>query len=87
MELGLAARYQQQKPLVAAEIFTRVLVLNPKHYGALFQRASALDAAGQSAEALAAWKAFEHQAEEIGDFTNLAIARERIRWLEGKVVR
>jgi hypothetical protein len=87
MKLGLAARYEQQQPLAAAKIFAQVLALNPRHYGALFQRAAALDAAGQSAEALAAWKAFEPRAEEIGDFTNLTIARERIRWLEGKGAR
>jgi len=87
MKLGLAARYQQQQPLLAAEIFAKLLALNPTHYGALFQRAAALDAAGQSQEALLAWKAFEIQAGKIGDFTNLALARQRIRRLETKVRR
>jgi hypothetical protein len=47
MKAGLDAMYTRQDAEAAVRHFRRVLELNPAHYGATFQLAKALDAAGR----------------------------------------
>jgi dolichyl-phosphate-mannose-protein mannosyltransferase len=68
-------------PSAAAAAFAEVLAKTPGHYGALFQRAAALDRAGRTADALAAWRAFLPSAETAHDAANAAYARGRIEAL------
>src|SRR5262249_25096656 len=56
MRHGLDALYTQHDPAAAAAEFRQVLARNPTHYGATFQLAAALDAAGKRAEARPLWK-------------------------------
>src|SRR5438093_937799 len=51
MQAGLDALYRRHDPAEAIVQFRKVLEHNPTHYGATFQLASALDAAGKRAEA------------------------------------
>ena len=56
MALGLDLLYRRNDPSAAAEQFRVVLRRNPKHYGATYQLAAALDKAGQSAQARPVWQ-------------------------------
>jgi predicted TPR repeat methyltransferase len=80
MALGLLLR--DRDPAGAAEAFAQVLARRPGHYGALFQRAAALEAAGRPAEAALAWRAFLAAAEAARDAEHVARARARIAEIE-----
>ena len=51
MKAGLDALYTRNDPNAAAAQFRRLLAVNPTHYGATYQLATALDRAGRPAEA------------------------------------
>src|SRR5262249_43233201 len=55
MNAGLDAFYKRGDPAAAVVHFRQVLALNPNHYGATFQLAKALDAAGRAEEARSFW--------------------------------
>ncbi|MGH9441896.1 MAG: tetratricopeptide repeat protein [Thermoanaerobaculia bacterium] len=78
MKSGLDALYTRHDPAAAAEDFRKVLRINPDHYGATYQLASALDQLGRSGEALPLWKTVLAMAERFGDAATAATARERI---------
>jgi tetratricopeptide (TPR) repeat protein len=78
MGAGLDALYQRHDPAVAAEEFQKVLANNPTHYGATFQLASALDAAGKRAEARPLWKKMLDMAVAVNDTATADTARARL---------
>ena len=78
MRQGLDARYAQHDPAAAAAAFRRVLEQNPTHYGATFQLASALDAAGKDAEARPLWKKMLDMAVAAKDTKTADTARARL---------
>jgi tetratricopeptide (TPR) repeat protein len=55
MDEGVALLYTQHNPTSALTHFDQVLEQNPHHYGAIYQRAKALDALGDLQLALDAW--------------------------------
>ncbi|MFI5395361.1 MAG: tetratricopeptide repeat protein [Candidatus Binatia bacterium] len=67
MRAGLVCQYHLANPARAVERYRAVLRLMPNHYGAHYQLALALLAAGNEPEARVAWKAFEPLAAAIGD--------------------
>src|SRR5712692_8360719 len=67
MQVGLDLLYADSDPAAAAAQFRKVLERNPTHYGATFQLATALDRAGQPAEARPVWERMLRMAEAIGD--------------------
>lgn len=56
MKAGLDALYSKKDPGAAIDEFRKVLTLNPNHYGATFQLATAFDQAGKRAEARPLWE-------------------------------
>lgn len=78
MQQGLDALYARHDPAAAADEFRLVLVRNPTHYGATFQLASALDAAGQHAEARPLWEKMVAMAVAANDAETAAEARARL---------
>jgi tetratricopeptide (TPR) repeat protein len=78
MRAGLDALYQRHDPAVAAAEFQKVLANNPTHYGATFQLASALDAAGKRAEARPLWKKMLDMAVAVNDTATADTARARL---------
>jgi Tfp pilus assembly protein PilF len=78
MSTGLDALYQRHDPAVAAAKFQKVLAQNPTHYGATFQLARALDAAGKRAEARPLWKKMLDMAVAANDMATADTARARL---------
>jgi len=78
MNEGVELLYQQDDPEGALRAFDAVLERQPEHYGALYQRAKALDERRQLSLALEAWRRFEPRALAVGDTTYLQQARQRI---------
>jgi tetratricopeptide (TPR) repeat protein len=78
MRAGLDALYQSHDPTAAATEFQKVLANNPTHYGATFQLAAALDAAGQPKEARAYWEKALAMAQRYADTATAATARARL---------
>jgi tetratricopeptide (TPR) repeat protein len=78
MSLGLDALYEKRDPAAAVEQFRKVLALNPEHYGATFQLATALDQAGKPNEARPVWTKVLAMAEAIKDAKTAELARGRI---------
>jgi tetratricopeptide (TPR) repeat protein len=82
MESGLAALYgkdgQGRRPAEAIALFQRVLAASPRHYGATYQLAVALDAAGLPDDARALWERVLPLAEGFGDAATAAAARARL---------
>jgi len=76
MRLGLAELYEKKDAVRAAKIFREVLAKNPKHYGATFQLATALEQAGKRDEAKPYWTKTLEMAEAIKDTQTAAIARK-----------
>ena len=58
--------------------FRKVLELNPNHYGANFQLAKALDAAGGTDDARAQWAKVLQMAEASNDTPTVETARVRL---------
>ena len=85
MNEGVELLYRQADPEGAIQAFDAVLQRNPEHYGALYQRATALDERRQLGQALEAWRRFEPKALAVSDMDHLRHARERIGILQGWV--
>jgi tetratricopeptide (TPR) repeat protein len=79
MTAGLLEQYHLNEPARAVEHYRTVLRLEPTHYGAHYQLAMALLAAGHEAEARAAWLAFVPLAEHAGDRATLDGAPQALR--------
>lgn len=71
MKAGLDSLYTRNDPSAAGEQFKKVLALHPRHYGATFQLAKALDSAGRGAEARPYWEKMVKLAEEAHDEESL----------------
>jgi tetratricopeptide (TPR) repeat protein len=67
MQAGLDALYRDRVPARAVDVFRQVLALDPEHYGATYQLAAALDAAGRTDEARALWSVVLDRANRLGD--------------------
>ena len=67
MQAGLDALYQARDPARAVGLFRQVLALDPEHYGATYQLAAALDAAGRTDEARGLWPVVLDRAKRLGD--------------------
>ena len=78
MAAGLYALRTAHKPEAAAAQFRRVLERNPNHYGATYQLAAALDAAGKPDEARPLWEKVLTMAEESTDKPTADTARARL---------
>jgi Tfp pilus assembly protein PilF len=78
MQAGLDLLYKGNDPAAAAAEFRRVLALTPRHYGATFQLATALDRAGKTEEARPYWEAMRALAEAAKDEGTLATVRTRL---------
>jgi hypothetical protein len=78
MKAGLDALYTRNDPVAAATEFRTVLAVNPTHYGATFQLATALDRAGKSDEALRYWQKMLSMADAANDGATAATARARL---------
>ena len=78
MRAGLDAFYTQRDPRTAVVQFRKVLEQNPTHYGATFQLASALDAAGKWHEARLWWEQVLRLAEGYNDKQTADMARARL---------
>ena len=79
MRAGLVYAYRLRDGATAADRFRSVLAIDPAHYGAHYQLAVALLAAGRHDEALAAWSRFRPMAEAIGDQASLDAAPAELR--------
>jgi tetratricopeptide (TPR) repeat protein len=78
MQAGLDALYTQRDPEAAVIEFRKVLSANPTHYGATYQLAAALDAAGRQDEARPLWERMLALAESSGDQRTAATVRARL---------
>ena len=78
MQPGLDALYTRNDPAAAAAAFRKVLEQNPTHYGATYQLAKSLDAAGQRNEARALWQRMLQMAEASHDQPTIDTARARL---------
>ena len=78
MEAGLDALYKRHDAATAIVEFLTVLQRNPNHYGANFQLAKALDAAGATNAARAQWAKMLQMAEAVNDQPSIATARARL---------
>ncbi|HUK12277.1 MAG TPA: glycosyltransferase family 39 protein [Thermoanaerobaculaceae bacterium] len=83
MATALDARFRRHDLDAAIRLFRQLLAADPGHYGASYQLAAALDAAGDASAALAAWRAFLPSAERAGDAASAATASARIAALAG----
>jgi len=79
MTLGLNLLYAKNDPAAAAEQFRALLRRNSTHYGATYQLATALDRAGQAADARAQWVKVLGMATAIQDTATANTARARLR--------
>ncbi len=78
MARGVNLLYVKNEADSAVMMFREILANAPEHYGAMFQLARALDRAGRTAEARAAWERFLPVAEAQGDTQNAALARTQL---------
>ena len=78
MQAGLDALYKRHDPEEAIAQFRKILEKNPTHYGATFQLATALDAAGKRAEARPLWEKMLQMAEASKDIETADKARARL---------
>ena len=78
MALGLDLLYRRNNPPAAAEQFRGVLRKNPRHYGATYQLAVALDKAGQGAQARPVWQQVLGMATMYKDQRTADTARARL---------
>jgi Tfp pilus assembly protein PilF len=79
MALGLDLLYKRNDAAAAADQFRKVLERNPTHYGASYQLATALDKAGQAAQARPVWEKVLGMAVTYKDDRTAAAARNRLR--------
>jgi len=78
MQAGLDALYARHDPGVAVAAFRKVLEHSPNHYGATFQLAAALEAAGRPDEARPLWEKMLAMAESHDDQPTAATARAHL---------
>jgi tetratricopeptide (TPR) repeat protein len=78
MQAGLGALYTRHDPEAAAAQFRQVLDRNPTHYGATYQLATALDAAGKRDAARPLWTKVLEMADGYHDAATANTARERL---------
>jgi cytochrome c-type biogenesis protein CcmH/NrfG len=78
MQAGVDALHVRNDPSAAAALFRKVLILNPTHYGAIYQLATALDRAGKPDEARPYWERLLPMAETVHDDATAAAARARL---------
>jgi cytochrome c-type biogenesis protein CcmH/NrfG len=78
MQVGLDALYKHHDANAAAAVFRKVLQQNPTHYGATYQLAAALDAAGRAGEARPLWEKVLQMAEGYNDKQTAETARARM---------
>jgi tetratricopeptide (TPR) repeat protein len=83
MLAGLLYHHRLGDPARAVACYRDVLQARPDHYGAHYQLATALLAAGRTAEARAAWAGFVRLAEAIGDSASIARAPPTLRESSG----
>jgi Tfp pilus assembly protein PilF len=81
MNQGMEALNARNNATEAAALFRKVLDLNPTHYGATYQLAAALDAAGKPEEAIPYWAKALAMAEKSNDQTTISKARARLQKL------
>jgi Flp pilus assembly protein TadD len=79
MARGLDLLYRRNDPVAAVAQFRRVLDLNPMHYGATYQLATALDRSGKRTEARAIWEKVLGMAVSYKDERTAATARARLQ--------
>lgn len=79
MKKGLDLLYARNNPNAAAAEFRKVLERNPRHYGANFQLATALDRGGKSKEARPVWEKMLKLAEATNDKETIATVRARLQ--------
>jgi protein O-mannosyl-transferase len=84
MQAGIDALYTRHDPTAAAEQFRKVLAQNPTHYGATYQLAAALDAAGKRDEARPLWTKVLEMAEGYHDAETANTARNRLAQKESR---
>jgi tetratricopeptide (TPR) repeat protein len=78
MEQGLAELYEHRRPEEAAKRFRSVLEVLPTHYGATYQLAVALDAAGLADEARPFWEKALEMARSYRDEAVVVTAQARL---------
>ncbi len=78
MQAGLEALHTRHDPNGAAAQFRKVLELNPTHYGATFQLAAALEAAGRPQEARPYWEKMRVMAEAANDTQTIEAVRAHL---------
>jgi len=78
MSAGLDALYARRDAALAVTHFRAVLAAVPTHYGATYQLATALDAAGRSDEALPLWTRMQAMGEAAHDAATVAACRARL---------
>src|SRR5437667_10693756 len=78
MEAGLEALHTGHDPETAIADFRKVLEHTPDHYGATFQLATALEAAGRRDEARPLWEKMVAMAERQQDTETAASARAHL---------
>jgi hypothetical protein len=78
MKEGMDALYSGNDAASAEERFREVLRLNPTHYGATYQLATALDRMNRREEATHLWKVVLQMAESYADEGTAATARSRL---------
>jgi hypothetical protein len=79
MLAGLLYHHHLGDPARAVDCYRDVLAARPDHYGAHYQLATALLAAGRPAEARAAWASFARLARAIGDQRTIDAAPDALR--------
>jgi Tfp pilus assembly protein PilF len=79
MNMGLDKLYRKNDAAGAVADFKSLLAKNPEHYGANFQLAKALDAAGKPDEARTYWQKSLSMAQAIKDSQTIATARARLQ--------
>ncbi len=78
MQSGLDALYTKRDPQAAVAAFSRVLALNPNHYGATFQLAMALEQAGKLEAARSQWARMLELAQAAGDQQTIDTVRNHV---------
>ena len=78
MQQGVDALYKRQDGPAAVALFRQVLERAPNHYGATYQLAAALEAAGQADEARAQWMKALAMAEAQRDQATIDLIRKRL---------
>ncbi|HUE30880.1 MAG TPA: tetratricopeptide repeat protein, partial [Verrucomicrobiae bacterium] len=78
MSAGLDALRAQHDPERAGALFREVLAHTPTHYGATYQLAAALDAAGRPSEARPVWEKMLAMAEAAQDEGTVRAVRQRL---------